>query len=268
MASKMQRLKQKPVLLGVMLFILTLVLTQSLTYQQYLINDKSEKQRITIELNKIKDNIQTALAYSVSATQTLSFIIKEYGTPDDFDKIAKNILDANKFVDVLQLTQKGVITHVYPLHGNEAVVGYDILKDSSRSKEAFRAIKENKLFFAGPFKLKQGGTGIVGRLPIYINNEFYGFATTIISLKTLLFAANINSFSGGNLVYQFSKINPDTRIEEFFINSVKIGESGQFVTTHINEGDWILYVGNKEQQTITLTLIIFSTLGFEAIEYT
>lgn len=264
MVSKMQRLKQKPVLLGIMLFILTLVLTQSLTYQQYLINQKSEKQRITVELNKIKDNIQTALTYSVSATQTLSFIIKEYDNPEDFDKLAQNILNANHFVDVLQLTQKGIITHVYPLKGNEAVIGYDILADSSRNKEAFRAIKENKLFFAGPLKLKQGGVGVVGRLPIYIEKEFYGFATTIVRLNTLLFAANLNSSEGNNLVYQFSKVNPSTNEEEFFIEGTDIYKSGQFVSVHIDEGDWTLYVGNKEQQSVTIWLILFSILGIFA----
>lgn len=264
MTLKIVGLKQRPIVLGTVTFLLAMLLTQSLTYLQYKINHETERQRIITELNKIKDNIQTALAYSISATQTLSFIIKEYGAPEDFDRVAKNILDANQFVDAIQLTQKGVITHVYPLKGNEAVIGYNILQDSTRNKEAFRAIKENKLFFAGPFKLKQGGVGIVGRLPIYLDNEFYGFATTVVRLTTLLFAANLNSTSGDNLVYQFSKINPDTNEEEFFIENVSMSDSGQFASIHIDEGDWTLYVGNTKQQSITIGLVLFSLLGLFA----
>ena len=47
----------------------------------------------------------------------------------------------------MELVPGGIIQHVYPLQGNENVIGYNILKDSTRSKEAFRAIKKNELNF-------------------------------------------------------------------------------------------------------------------------
>jgi sensor domain CHASE-containing protein len=31
------------------------------------------------------------------------------------------------------------------------------------------------MYFAGPLKLKQGGAGILGRLPVFQDNEFWAF---------------------------------------------------------------------------------------------
>lgn len=42
------------------------------------------------------------------------------------------------------------------------------------------------MFFAGPFQLKQGGIAVIGRLPVYKNNKFWGFSAVIIKLETLL----------------------------------------------------------------------------------
>ena len=48
--------------------------------------------------------------------------MEEYGVPEDFASTAKEILEANKYIDALELTREGVITHVYPLEGNESAL--------------------------------------------------------------------------------------------------------------------------------------------------
>ena len=66
-----------------------------------------------------------------------------------------------------------------PVAGNESVIGYNILADSTRSKEALRAMELKQMYFAGPITLRQGGEAILGRLPVYIHNQFWGFAAVI-----------------------------------------------------------------------------------------
>ena len=76
--------------------------------------------------------------------------MEEYGVPQDFAAIAKEILEANKYIDALELTSEGVITHVYPLEGNESAIGYNILNDSATRKEALRRWKKRNFTLQDP----------------------------------------------------------------------------------------------------------------------
>ena len=54
------------------------------------------------------------------------------------------------------------------------------------------------IYFAGPLKLKQGGYGVVGRLPIYKKNKFWGFSSIVIRLEKLIEISGIKSIDESN----------------------------------------------------------------------
>jgi len=251
---------KRPFLFGFFVFLMVAGLTQYLTYQRYLIGEDDERETSLRELGSIKDKLQTALAYNLSAAKTLAFIIENYGVPENFDSIARGILNSNKNIDVLQLTRKGVITHVYPLQGNELVVGYDILNAPLTNKEAIKAIEKRELFFAGPFELKQGGIAVVGRLPIFIQNEFFGFSVVITKLTTLLGAIGINTMPTSPFVYQLSKTNPNTQEEEFFLDNTIQMNTSRAVSVSIPEGEWKIYV-MPGTNSVLKNVSIFSIIG-------
>ena len=248
-------------MIGLIVFSAVLVLTQYLAWQQHLINKDAEQHDIEHELNVIKDRLKSSLSYGLSATKTLAFIVEEYGVPEDFDHVAKEILESSKFVDALELTREGVITHVYPLKGNEAVIGYDVLGDSLRNKEAFDALHKRELFFAGPLELKQGGIAVVGRLPIFVKDKFWGFSVVLIKLSTLLEAAGIEPQINEEYRYQLSKINPTTHQEEFFLANSVPDKTKSFASIDVPDGEWKLYVIPKSDTGYNLNVIIFSLFG-------
>lgn len=254
-------LLKRPLSIGLLVFVLVTILTQYLTYQQYLIKKDEERQKVTHEMEVVKDRLKTALSYGLSATKTLAFIIGEYGDPHNFNKAAKAILESNKYIDALELTRKGAITHVYPLKGNEAAIGLNVLDASLRNIEAYKALEKKELFFAGPLELKQGGIAVVGRLPIFIDNDFWGFSVVLIKLSTLLRAAGIDTLQSGNFIYQVSKINPNTLKEEFFLPGTIPDNQGQFVSVDVPSGEWKLYVMPKNNPKILFLILVFSFMG-------
>ena len=246
--------------MGVSVFLLTAALILTLIYQNYLIRQDKKRRSVERELNLVKDKVKTILSQNLSSTKTLAYIIKNYGVPNNFNAVAKNILESNKYGDALQLTRKGVITHVYPLKGNEASIGLDILKDPTKKFEAIRAIEKKTLFFAGPFELKQGGVAIVGRLPIFIDTTFWGFSAVILRLPTLIKAAGIDTLQGSDFIYQLSKINPITKKEEFFLPDILPGDKKQSASFYVSEGEWRLYVVSKDNSSLLLSEIGFIAL--------
>ncbi len=199
---------RRSVIVGIVVFSCLMLLTKYISYQQYLIRKKAEQQYVLRELEVVKDRLVAAIGHSMSAVKTLAFIVSEYGIPIQFDSVAQTILQSSPYIDALQLTHQGVITHTYPMRGHEAAMGFDIFSDSARRQEAYRAIENKAPSFAGPFELKQGGTGIVGRLPIFKKNQFQGFAVVIIRLATLLKAVGIDLRSKGRLFISYQKRIP------------------------------------------------------------
>lgn len=122
---------------GLVTFSLLLFITQFLNYKIYQKSADEEYQRTVNEAISNMSRLQSSLNYSLSATKSLAFIIQENGVPNNFAFIGEGLLHANEYIDALQLVQGGVITHVYPLEGNESVIGFDILADSLLNKEAF-----------------------------------------------------------------------------------------------------------------------------------
>jgi PAS domain S-box-containing protein len=253
--------KLKPFFAGALVFVIAMVLTQYLAYQRWLIVRDADRQSLLQETNTVRERMQIALSHSLSATKTLAFIVEEYGTPTDFDRVAREILGSNPYIDALQLTREGVITHVYPTSGNVDVLGYDVLEDQKTSEEARKAIERKALYFAGPLKFRQGGVGVVGRLPIFKDNEFWGFSAVLIRLETLLAAVGIDTSENVKYVYQLSKIDPGTSAEEYFLSTEESYDLSQAVSVEVPNGEWRLHVMDREV-TRTYDAVIFASLGF------
>ncbi len=248
-----------PYILGFTGFVFLLLLTQLATYQHYLLYQSGAKREMSNALNLAKEKLQTALGNSLSATQTLSFIVRQYGPPTNFDSTAAAILASNKYIDALELVDSGTIVNVYPLKGNETALGYNVLADTSKRIEAIKAIEKRQLFFAGPFALKQGGVGIVGRLPIFVRDTFWGFAVTIVRLPTIIEAAGLNG-KNNPYQYQLSKINPVSGKEEFFLPNPTLFSSQNSAVVEVPNGEWKIYVHDKNYQVLTAVLP-FGILG-------
>lgn len=251
---------RRSIIIGIAVFSGLLLLTQYITYQRYLILKEAERQSVMRELEVVEDRLNASISHSLSAVKTLAFIVSEYGVPRNFDSVASNILHSAQDIDALQLTQKGVITHTYPLKGNEAAMGFDILGDSATRYEANRAIETRALFFAGPFELKQGGLGIVGRFPIFQEDEFQGFAAVIIRLSTLLKAIGIDTTQQSAFNYQLSKTNTTTQEEDYFLSQSFDEDRGVSASIDVPAADWKIMVEAKSQQRLFFN-ITFSIVG-------
>ena len=238
--KKKNSIKNKAVLSGLLAFSILAALIIILAYQRFHINRSVQQKETYQVVNGVKDKIQETLAQGISASKTLSFFIEKDGTVNDFDSLASLILAANTKIDALQLLPGGVIRYVYPLKENEKVIGFNLLTDSARKKEAVKAIEKKGFYYAGPFSLKQGGTGIVGRLPIFKNGDFWGFSAVVIKLSTLLKNAGIDSNNTNGYVFQLSKLNPDNGKEEFFISHLNKSNDDKTYSIYIPNGEWKL----------------------------
>jgi len=252
---------KKPVIAGLLVFISCLCITVFVTHQRYIIFKNIEQRELTSSANAVKDKIEANLRQGAEAASTFSFIVKNYGVGNNFDSIASEILRSHKNVDIIQLVKGGIITHVYPLKGNEAAIGFDILADSTVNKGIFQAVEKKEMFYGGPFKLAMGGKGIVIDLPIFIDNKFWGFSTVIIKLSTLIRSANLENDNNSAYRFQLSRVRPRTNQEEFYLPGADKFRKELSVDVGITEGKWKIYASFNKPQTF-FSPIPFLIIGF------
>ncbi|MBI5937739.1 MAG: PAS domain S-box protein [Betaproteobacteria bacterium] len=89
--------------------------------------------------------------------------------------------------------KQGVLRWVVPLEGNEAALGLDLGRDTTRRQalEAARANRGDDSVFTAPLHLVQGGSAILGFRALFIGDKLDGYLVAPIQLDRLLEQASI-----------------------------------------------------------------------------
>lgn len=240
---KLSELSYQPVLVGIITFLIVLFITQMIALKIYYLEKQHDLERVKQESKRIKEQLESSLINSITATRIISFLEEHDMLNDDFDSISKDIISQNQFIDALQLVEGTIITKTFPLSGNEVVINYDIINHPGVKSGIKEALERKSLYFQGPFNLKQGGKGIVGRLPIIKNNEIWGFAAVIIKAHTLLNAIGIET-NGRNETFLYDLIKVEENYDEsaFYFNHEINYEEGIHYKDFVPLGNWFIYV--------------------------
>lgn len=233
---------EKPKTTGFLAFLLLCFITILTVIQQYQLIIKEEQREMNTILNTIHQNIEQTIKNSYATTLTLALTINDEGVPENFEHIGKKLLEANIGINAVQLVPDGIIKYVYPLKGNQSALNLNLLASPYLRKEALKSIENKKMYFAGPLQLKQGGTGIVGRLPVYRNNKFWGFSAVIIRLENLLKSSGINNIDTSKYYLQFTKKDSETQKEINYLPVKKNFSIENRLSIYIPDGDWTIHL--------------------------
>ena len=165
---------------------------------------RSEEQRLSEARTRVADMagdhaqaLQRGIERALSATYAIAALVRQgNGVVRDYEAVATQLLPFYPGIAGLSLSPGGVIRYVVPLEGNEKSLGFNQLADIAQNREALRARDSGQLTLAGPLQLVQGGLGIVGRLPIFLDDprgtpQFWGFSNVTIRFPQALQAAQL-----------------------------------------------------------------------------
>ena len=136
--------------------------------------------------------IETQLGrYLENSEMFKNIISSEHKISDEqFNQLASYMKKNKNVIEAYELAPNGIIEKAYPLKGNEKVIGMNMLELPERQKEANIARKSGEYTIAGPYELKQGGTGALLFDPIYINDgnekKFWGFSILVLNWDAFL----------------------------------------------------------------------------------
>ncbi|MGC4040097.1 MAG: PAS domain S-box protein [Flavobacterium sp.] len=246
---------------GTLVFLLLLAFVCFLVKLRYETVKENERREMANIIGVVRQNFEQVLKTSYVTTLTLAMTINDEGQPENFDKVAKQLVDSNTSIDAVQLVPGGIIKYVYPYKDNKDAINFDILKSPTVREEALKSIESKLIYFAGPLELRQGGKAVVGRLPVFRGNKFWGFSAVIIRLKTLIKVTGIESIDDSRYYFQFSKVSPITHKEEFFLENKQDFSNRYYQIVTIPDGDWKLYLIVREKNALLYQVTTSGFLG-------
>jgi len=190
----------------------------SLAFCSFLISatiiDRSKLTQLRIEQQIMgkTHQIYETISKLLYKTQALSALII-HDESENFELIAPSIIDDPAIMNIL-LAPNGIVTKVYPLAGNENVIGLDFFREGTGNMEAMMARDRGELVLGGPFSTIQGQQALVGRMPVFIDTpegdqQFWGLVSVTLKYPQVLESVDLNTFTNYGYSYELWRINPD-----------------------------------------------------------
>lgn len=190
------------------LFLLGCIITFIFIGVFYERSTVTSKERATHYVELYSEKVQDIVRRYVDQTKLIeSFIIaSNYQISEtSFQEIVSNLSIDTELIQAVQYLPDGIVSYVYPIKGNEASIGDDVLHVIDRRKDAIYAKEHNKIIVSAPVEIRQGGKGIIIRNPVYNNKqEFLGFVAIIMKLPAFLNKTDLSIFKQQGYEYCLS----------------------------------------------------------------
>ena len=124
-----------------------------------------------------------------------------------FEHFASALKKSTPGIRNFSLYPGGIAKYVYPLKGNEAIIGMNVFNHANEQvrKNAVRTKQITSMTLVGPFELAQGGLGILTRQSIIQNDHFWGFASVVLDVPPILQEAGLFRDKGIDLAVRADK---------------------------------------------------------------
>ena len=171
-----------------------------------------EKMRAAFTAETTVNRIRSQLNRYLDVSEFFQNIIGSGHQMDskEFQALSQMISDDSQIIKVIEQAPDGVVKDIYPLKGNEAAFGIDMLNNPARKHEANLAMKSGQYTIAGPYELNQGGLGSLLFEPIYITDKsgeksFWGFSILVLDWNRFLEELELDKLTDASYCYQMWK---------------------------------------------------------------
>jgi PAS domain S-box-containing protein len=253
--------RTRPVVFGLAAFLLLLVITQYASYLRYVYTRQQEQELLQQELDDTKGHFKDLLNHSISSANTLAILYKQDGRVNNFDSVAKQIIEFDPSISFISIAEDFTTTHVYPRQGNELILGHSLKEVPLFRRELELVTHNKKVLFTGPFQLMGNrGIAISCRVPVIINGHFDALISVVTKLSSIEESLPQLKNNNGKFVFQLSKKDPLSQKTEQFLNNYRPRGFAQ-VAVYMPEGDWILRVAYHKDYPRDSSPYILSLFG-------
>ena len=181
--------------------LVVLILGLDLLIERSLTTSLQREAELSIyrQLTSVAARLEGDIAISLSLLNGFAVHIssKPNISHDEFDLYAQALFDRDPLLINFAAAKDLVVNMVYPMAGNERIVGMDYRKMPAQGQMVFQAIRTGETILDGPIQLVQGGKAFIGRAPVFYrtsdnSRKLWGVISAPIDLDALYRQAGIS----------------------------------------------------------------------------
>jgi diguanylate cyclase (GGDEF)-like protein/PAS domain S-box-containing protein len=148
-----------------------------------------QRSNVISSVGEFRAALEGELNESLYLTSGLLAYIETHPTPqpERVQSMLQSLYVEGRHIRDFGLAPGNRITYLYPVKGNEQALGlyYPDLPDQWPAVQ--KAIRERRPILAGPVQLKQGGTGFIYRVPVFVGRDkkYWGMLSTVLDEDSL-----------------------------------------------------------------------------------
>lgn len=134
------------------------------------------------------------------------------------------------------------VAYIYPVQGNEQLIGVDYRQVPSQWPKVKLAIDSGQGVLDGPLNLIQGGNGMIYRFPMFVDHHYWGMMSTVIDTNSFLQAA----FKDANNPHFRFAIRTADQKQVFFGDPALFDQKSIFIQqSEVPNGVWEWAIDNQ-----------------------
>ncbi|QSX40675.1 diguanylate cyclase domain-containing protein [Shewanella cyperi] len=229
----------------VLVYIILAYSTVEYLQQSYLRDAEAERSRgLSQQLALIRANIEAEVNAEVFLADSLATLISfsPESTFEQWEQVAMQLTRKAEHIRNIGVAPNDVMAFVYPLQGNERVIGLDFRDYPNQWQTVQQARQAQHIIISGPLELVQGGTAIIARVPIFSdapqNSQYWGTCSIVLDIDGLFRDAGVYDLPDNVSLAIRGRDGTGADGEVFF------GEPGVFQdpllseTVHLVSGSW------------------------------
>ncbi|AFJ03193.1 diguanylate cyclase/phosphodiesterase (GGDEF & EAL domains) with PAS/PAC sensor(s) [Methylophaga frappieri] len=199
---KLRRLSHSKKWFTAMLTVIALITMAAASYVNHIVQEQQRSQIYNETqqwLSRYHSRLVTSLQNHIQIIRGLPglFIVNPDLTQDEFSLAMQHLFHGQNQLRNIAAAPDMVIRYTYPLAGNRATLGLDYRKVPDQFAAAELARTTGRLVLAGPLELKQGGVGLITRIPVFRTQnekrEFWGLISAVIDSNAFFAAAGLDN---------------------------------------------------------------------------
>jgi len=244
--------------------------------------ERLQMENIILETGYVIHDVISGHLYHTKSLAAL--VVQGDGTVYNFHETARALMGNESVIANFLLAPGGIVSDVYPFEENKAVLGLNLLDATEQDGniEAIMAYEIGDLVVAGPFLLRQGYEGIVGRYPVFIdtdteNSSFWGLVSVTLKFPQALENTGLSVLEHHGYSYELWRLNPDTGERQMIAgNTENLGSNMSYVERPLDilNAEWFFRIYPKtpwyahpDIWILVFAGICISTLGAFIVQY-
>ena len=150
-----------------------------------------------VEVSALRAQLEREITATFTVTEGIVHLIGLEGdlAPERFAGMARLAMESARHIRNIVLAPGNTVTQVYPLAGNEAVLGFSYDRLAEQFRTVDQARQSGHPVLAGPVALVQGGQGLVQRAPVFTGEgrarHYWGVVSIVAKADSLLAAGGM-----------------------------------------------------------------------------